>query len=164
MASIDRQEAGTPPDLFAQLHSEYRFTIDVCASAINHKLPCYLTKEDDALDADWSGERAWCNNPFDDIAPWLAHALEPELAVFLEPVRTDRWWWMRWRPLAEVHWFVGEKPDRRMQFVAPPGVKYSSNPFCLCLLCFGDGFEPGRERWRSSSTGRLLVPEDMPSC
>lgn len=156
MTSDLRNEAGTPPELFAQLQSEYGFTIDVCAVAHNAKLPDYLTPEDDALSCSWAGERVWCNPPFKSIQPFLEHALEPDVAVFLLPVRTDRIWWMRWRPLAEVHWFVGEAPHARIQYVAPPGIKYSSNAGCDCLLCFGNGFTPGRERWRSGRDGLLL--------
>lgn len=151
-----RQQAGTPQPIFDVLHAEYRFTIDVCACAWNAKLPRYVDRETDALTADWSGERAWCNNPYDDIPAWLAHALEPEIAVYLLPARTDRIWWLEWKPRAEVHWFVGQAPHRRLQFDAPPGVKYSSNPDCNALFCFGEGFEPGRERWRSGLTGEIL--------
>jgi site-specific DNA-methyltransferase (adenine-specific) len=158
-----RQEAGTPRPLFAVLHSEYGFTVDVCALPHNAKLPVYLTPEDDSLSASWAGERAWCNSPYDNIPAWLDHALEPIVAVYLLPVRTDREWWRRWKPLAEVHYFVGEKPHKRLQFEAPPGIKYSSNPDCNCLFCFGKGFTPTRERWRSGATGELLLDLPHPS-
>ena len=154
--SEERNEAGTPRALFDRLNAEYAFTIDVAAVAWNAKLPRYLTPADDALSCHWRGERAYINPPFKNIPPFLAHALEPDLAVFLLPVRSDREWWRRFKPLAEVHYFVGEAPHARVQYEPPPGIKYSSNATCDCLLCFGGSFTPGRELWRSGRTGELL--------
>ncbi len=156
MADDARQEAETPQRIFTALHKQYRFTIDICATDHNAKLPLFISKHEDALDNFvWTG-RVWCNPPYVLIPAWLEHAREPELAVFLLPVRSDRLWWMKYKPLAETHYFVGEKPHRRLQFKPPVGVKYSSNPACHCLMCFGEGFTPGAERWRSGLTGELL--------
>lgn len=152
----ERQEAGTPRHIFEVLHAEYGFTIDVCASDLNHKLPTYLTREDDCLSCSWAGERAWCNPTFDNIPPFLAHAEEPELVCYLLPVRADREWWRRWKPLAECHYFIGEKPHKRLQFEPPPGVEYSSNSMSNCLFLFGDGTTPGLELYRSGLTGERL--------
>jgi len=157
VASELRNEAGTPRQIFETLHAEYGFTVDVCASEWNHKLVPYITKEDDALGMHWGGTRAWCNNPFNDIPPWLAHANEPDFVAFLEPVRSDRIWWMRYKPLAEVHYFVGEKPHRRPQFEPPPGVTYPSNPFCIALMLFGDMATPGVEAYRCGITGERIT-------
>jgi hypothetical protein len=166
-ANLRRQEAGTPRLLFYQLQEEYHFTVDVCAVAHNAKLLPFVTPEQNALSMDWGclplskicywdAWRVWCNPPYDDIPRWLAHALEPEISVYLLPARTDREWFRRWKPLAEVHWFVGEKPHKRLQFEPPPGLQYSSNPDCHLLMCFGEGFVPGLERWRSGRTYELL--------
>ena len=151
-----RQCWGTPQDLFDVLHSEYRFTIDSCASPFNCKLDRYWTRADDALSQDWSGERVWCNPPYRDIPAWLAHAHEADLTVYLLPVRSDREWWRRYKPIAECHYFVGESPHCRVRFVAPPGVKPTSNPGIHCLLIFGAGATPGTEAWRSGRTGERL--------
>lgn len=151
-----RNEAGTPPDLFLTLHSEYLFTVDLCAVAHNHKLSDYLSPEDDALSLYWGGERGWCNPPYADIPAWLAKAYEPNFIAYLLPARTGRRWWQEWKPRAECHYFVGEKPERRIQFLPPPGVKYPSNPDCNVLFLFGEGTTPGLEVWRSGRTGRRL--------
>jgi hypothetical protein len=156
MSSVLRNEAGTPWEVFETLHREYRFTIDICATAENAKLPRYLTIEDDALTTDWSGERVWCNPPYRDIPPWLFHATEPELVAYLLPVRSDRRWWRAVKPRFECHYFEGEKPHRRMEFIPPPGIVYSSNPMCMCLLLFGEGTTPGLECFRSGLTGERL--------
>lgn len=162
MTRSERQEAGTPQALFATLHAEYRFTIDVCASHHNAKLHWYLTEKDDCLKRHWCGLqgrthiRIWCNPPYGNIPAFLAHAFEPEFSCYLLPVRTDRIWWMNWKPKAETHWFVGEKPHRRIQFEPPPGITYSSNPSCHCLFLFGKECIPGKEVWRSGRTGERL--------
>lgn len=151
-----RNQAGTPQALFDLLHAEYAFDVDVCAVEHNHKLPDYFTPEDDSLALDWSGLRVWCNPPYDNITPWLEHSTQPIFVAYFLPVRADRFWWQRWKPLAEVHYFVGEKPHKRIQFVAPPGIEYSSNSASNVLLLFGEGATPGLEVWRSGLTGERL--------
>lgn len=57
-------EWGTPPELIAALNLKAD-TLDVCASAENHKFPQYWTKEDDCLEKDWPREQwCWMNPPF----------------------------------------------------------------------------------------------------
>jgi len=154
-----RNEAGTPAALFRVLHEEYKFTVDVCASPHNAKLPGYWSVEDNGLAMPWEGHRVWCNPPYRDITPWVNRGPEAELAVFLLPSRTDRFWWMRWKPLVECHYFVGEKPERRIQFVRPPGVppeEWKSNSMSNVLFVVGAEAIPGKEVWRSGIDGRRL--------
>lgn len=146
-----RQLAGTPRNIFRQLHSEYHFTVDAAALPFNAKLERHWTPEDDGQSQDWEPERVWNNPPYDDIAPWVKKAKTALFAALLLPVRTDRAWFQRCG--AEIHFFVG-----RMAFEAPPGVKYTSNPDCNMLLLFGQGTVPGRVRFRCSQTG-LLLPD-----
>lgn len=154
--NYERQEAGTPRDLFDVLNRQYWFDMDVCANEYNHKLPKYIDRATDSLTQSWKGMRAWCNPPFDNIPAWLGKWWEPDFAAYLLPVRTDRMWWAQYKPRAECHYFLGERPHRRVKFEPPPGVKYSANPGCNCLLLFGGEVTPGRERWRSGRTGELL--------
>lgn len=94
---VDDRE--TDPAMFAELHSRFRFTLDVAASPHNAKLPRYFTAEDNGLEQSWSGERVWCNPPYSDIAPWVAKAWNEmlfgcELVVMLLPAnRTEQAWW-----------------------------------------------------------------------
>lgn len=82
-------EYGTPLAIYAALNKEFRFDMDVCASARNYKHKKYLTKKEDALNPDtkW-GKRNFCNPPYSDIQPWYERAVmevinNDALTVFL---------------------------------------------------------------------------------
>jgi len=55
---------GVPDELWEELNNEFGFTVDVCASHINHKCPHYYTKEEDGLQQDWRGEVVWCHRAY----------------------------------------------------------------------------------------------------
>ena len=55
----------TPPDIWEQLSTEFEFTLDACASDMNHLLPKYYTAEDSALEKDWTDEVAYIHPLFD---------------------------------------------------------------------------------------------------
>lgn len=109
---------GTDQVLFADLHAEFLFTIDVAADSTNHRVARYYTEKEDGLKQDWSGERVWCNPPYSFIDPWVAKAArrEAQVAVLMLPVRTDRPWWHehiwdaernRPRDGVEIRWALG---------------------------------------------------------
>lgn len=66
-----RQDWGTPQKLYDKLNAEFGFTLDSCAHAGNAKCSRYFTAETDGLAQDWSGEVAFMNPPYDNIAPWV---------------------------------------------------------------------------------------------
>lgn len=70
----------TPPEIFAALHKEFDFKIDVAASDANHLLPTYFTEKDNALTQSWSPPLfdgyVWCNPPYSDITPWVLKAAD----------------------------------------------------------------------------------------
>jgi site-specific DNA-methyltransferase (adenine-specific) len=112
-----RDEWETPPDLFAVLHAEFNFDIDVCASAANAKLPCFITKELDGLVRPWHGT-FWMNPPYSDPGPWCKKAhemmLEGMTGVALLPVATDtKYFHAHVLDVADEVRF----PDRRLRFV-----------------------------------------------
>ena len=86
----------TPPELFAALDAEFRFTLDVCATPANAKCSRFFTEAQDGLAQSWAGERCWCNPPFSDIGSWVekTYISGAALVVMLVPAtRTEQPWW-----------------------------------------------------------------------
>ena len=64
----------TPQDLFDKLNAEFRFTLDVCATADNAKCLRYYTPEQDGLSQPWEGI-VWCNPPYGrGVGAWVQRA------------------------------------------------------------------------------------------
>ena len=84
----------TPQALFDELDNEFGFTLDPCATHLNHKCEKYYTKEDDGLSKDWSGETVFCNPPYGrELIDWVkkcySEAGKGATVVMLIPARTD---------------------------------------------------------------------------
>lgn len=99
-ADAEKDERYTPRWLFDPLNLEFRFNLDVCATAESAKCPRFFTQALDGLTKSWAGERAWCNPPWSNIAPWVEKAREEmragcDLVVHMVPTRTDQDWWQR---------------------------------------------------------------------
>lgn len=93
----------TPQWLFDELDEEFRFTLDPCADATNHKCDKYFTKEQDGLSQDWGGETVFCNPPYGkEIVLWAKKCREEveigtcPCVVMLVPARTDTKWFHDW--------------------------------------------------------------------
>jgi len=91
--SSDSAEWETPWELFNQLNDEFGFTLDVCATPENAKVPNFYTKADDALKLRWRGT-CWMNPPYGrDIGKWISKAWGESFfgatVVCLLPARTD---------------------------------------------------------------------------
>lgn len=96
----DANDRWTPAAIFEPLHAEFRFTIDVAASARNAKCARFFDAAQNGLVQSWAGERVWCNPPYSDLRPWVEKALRETreggcpLAVLLLPAtRTEQAWW-----------------------------------------------------------------------
>jgi len=95
----DSPEWGTPQWLFDLLHQEFRFELDVCATAENAKCKRYFTQDDDGLLKDWAPRRCWMNPPYGgEIGGWMQKAVQESkkgaLVACLIPARPDtNWWW-----------------------------------------------------------------------
>ena len=106
-------EYSTPLRLIQPLIKEFRLTTDVCASADNHKLPKYWTKEDNALTKAWEGN-CWMNPPFSrDLNKWVRKACKDSrkyqgTKVCLVPVRSNTKWWAEVTKFAEIRFIDGE--------------------------------------------------------
>jgi phage N-6-adenine-methyltransferase len=91
----------TPDGLFVDLHREFSFTVDACASPENALLPRYWTEGDEGLMQPWQGERVWMNPPYGpQVRRWMekawTEARSAELIVALVAARTDTEWWHRY--------------------------------------------------------------------
>ena len=88
----------TPDDLFFRLNKVYKFTIDVCASDDNKKLPVFFSAEENGLAQQWNGS-VWMNPPYGSgIESWVRKAYQASrsagtIVVALLPARTDTAWW-----------------------------------------------------------------------
>jgi phage N-6-adenine-methyltransferase len=121
----------TPRELFAELHDEFGFTLDVCGSHESACLARYWTERDEALLRSWEDERVFCNPPYGrQIGRWLdkiwTEAAHAALIVALVPSRTDTAWWHDYAMTAtEIRFLRGrlrfERPaaDPRRGGIAP---------------------------------------------
>lgn len=101
MFSRKSDEWGTPRDFFDRYHAEFKFTIDGAASSDHRLLDRHLGPGspygEDALLADWSGERVYINPPYSQCAEFVEKAVT-ECSVndvpscILVPARTDTRW------------------------------------------------------------------------
>jgi phage N-6-adenine-methyltransferase len=132
--SSAKENWATPPDLFADLHREFGFALDVCAESWNAKLPRYFTEADDALKQEWKGV-CWMNPPYGrKIGHFMRKAYQSAQAgatvVCLVPARTDVRWWQFTHYAAEIRWII-----RRVRFLKDNG-KGASAPFPSAIVVF----------------------------
>ena len=100
--SSDSDDWWTPQWVFDMLDQEFGFEVDVCASAENAKCQRFFSREDNALDQEWTGV-CWMNPPYgrsgdQGIYQWMQKAHQSAQAgatvVCFVPARTDtQWWW-----------------------------------------------------------------------
>lgn len=129
--SSQRMDWATPRGIFADLHAEFGFTIDVCALAASACLPRFWTPSDDALLRSWEGERAFMNPPYGrEIRRWVEKARTEAghaLVVGLLPCRTDTAWWHdNVMPAREIRFLRG-----RLSF---EGANGKDAPFPSCVV------------------------------
>lgn len=116
-------EWGTPAELFGPLNDEFRFDLDVCASAVNAKCERYFTADDNGLWQPWAPARCWMNPPYGAATREWAHKAFLEsargaLVVGLIPARTDTGWFHQYvvKAGAEIRFVRSrvrfELPDR----------------------------------------------------
>ncbi len=102
--SSNRDDWETPPELFAALDQEFRFTLDVCATPETAKCTDYFTPADDGLSRPWIAPRGgavFCNPPYSRRTKdnpgqeaWIRKAAGEgqrpgAVVVLLIPARTD---------------------------------------------------------------------------
>ena len=127
----ERQDWETPQFLFDGLNAEFRFELDVCATAENTKCRRFLTRKDDALSQRWEGV-CWMNPPYGrEIERWVRKAFESAQSgatvVCLVPARKDTGWWHRDVMRGEIRYLRG-----RLKF----GRSANSAPFPSAIVIF----------------------------
>ncbi|WP_027717409.1 DNA N-6-adenine-methyltransferase [Desulfovirgula thermocuniculi] len=126
----------TPQELFARLHAEFGFTLDVCARPWNAKCTRYFSPEQNGLIQEWAPETCWMNPPYGrEISRWVRKAWEEAqkgaTVVCLLPSRTDTAWWHEYvMRAAEIRFIRG-----RLHF---EGAKNGA-PFPSCVVVFRPG-------------------------
>ena len=155
----------TPDSLWAQLHAEYRFNLDVAASVDNTKLPAFFDAGTDALSRPWgylgAPARVWCNPPYNpkgESARWLQKGLEEAargvFSVFLVPMSSSVGWFNDLViPYAEWHTFRG-----RVAFIDPvPGHERMSPKQDNLLVIFDpQSTVVGHAAVRDAKNGKVL--------
>jgi site-specific DNA-methyltransferase (adenine-specific) len=131
----NKDDWGTPENLFNELNNKYHFTVDVASNDQNHKCNRYYTIKEDGLKQDWSNEIVWCNPPYGrEIGQWIKKAYESKntKSVFLIPARTDTKWF---------HNYIYKKDNIKVEFLKGrlkfegEGLKNSA-PFPSMLVYF----------------------------
>ncbi len=95
------EEWPTPQAFFESLNSEFRFTLDPCATRGNAKCLRFYTKKDDGLAQSWGAHRVFCNPPYGKaMRQWARKCYEAStlgaLVVLLAHARTDTRWFHDW--------------------------------------------------------------------
>ncbi len=134
--SSAKEDWGTPDWFFDAVNAVWRFTLDAAASAENHKVDRYFTKEQDGLAQSWKGERVFLNPPYSrGMGQWMRKCYEESrqpgtIVVALVPARTDNSWWQTWvlGRATHIHFVRG-----RIKFV---GAEHGA-PFPSALITYG---------------------------
>ena len=139
-----RDEAGTPWDLFHVFdHMAGGFNCDVCANARNHKCPNYIDALMDGFETPWH-QRNWCNPPYSSgsILPWIhkatKEARQGRFTYMLLPASIETKWFKELLRVASQILILSP----RVNFIPPPGVKYSGNGFVSCVAIIRPGGAP----------------------
>ena len=97
--SMQTNEWTTPQDLYDELNTEFKFTLDPCCTIESAKCDKFYTKKENGLIQDWSEDIVFMNPPYGrEIPKWIEKAYKESLngaiVVCLIPARTDtRYWW-----------------------------------------------------------------------
>lgn len=107
------QEWSTPKWLFDQLHEEFDFELDACATASIAKCDRFFSQQEDAFMHRWAPS-TFLNPPYgSSLKRWIRKAYEESvrgaLVVMLLPARTDVEWFHRYClcPGVEIRFLKG---------------------------------------------------------
>lgn len=124
----------------------FHFDIDVCASAENAKCPLFITEEMDSFKTSWWNPKglecigpddylqsAFCNPGFASPLRWHKRAFE-QCQDTADTIRAAcvlgvQWASQEWAEFAYNNTLMIIHLSPRIQYLAPPGVKQSSNNY-----------------------------------
>jgi len=151
----EKNSWGTDPLVFAALNSEFNFSLDAAASDKNHLVANYLTKEDNALNIDWSNcmdeykhinnnKNVFLNPPYGRgfIRKFMNKAIEEKTkgvtTVMLVPATLDA----QWLPIQDIS-EIRIITKGRLSFMHPiTGKKIAGNTKGSCLIVFSPSTSP----------------------
>ena len=125
----------TPRWLFRALDDEFRFTLDVAASAHNAKCEKYFDAETNGLLQSWQNQVVWCNPPYESehLQAWMSKAWNECkkncTAVLLVPCKTDQAWFHDVALRGEIRFIKG-----RVKFIGST----DTAPFPSMVVIFRD--------------------------
>ena len=116
----------TPDALYDTLDEEFHFCCDVCANPDNARHPCFFSKDNSCLEAQWPRGCCWMNPPYGrDIGTFLQKAVteskKGSTVVCLLPSRTDTVWWHTYVKdvASEVRFIKGRLRFKGARYAAP---------------------------------------------
>jgi phage N-6-adenine-methyltransferase len=141
-----KQDYETPPALLRSVEARFgKLAWDLAATDENAKAQRYYTPAQDSLASNWSeiSGVAWCNPPFDPIAPWLKKAAS---------VRDRAGWTLVLAPAAVgSEWFAEHVERKAYVLTLRPRVAFvgmkDGYPRDLMIAAYGYGLS-GFETWR----------------
>jgi phage N-6-adenine-methyltransferase len=104
----------TPPELWTQLHTEFKFTLDTCSSDKNHLCETYFTMDTDGLESDWGTHTAYVHPMYDRHLPkWVKKCAERTegVSVMLLPASTHT---------VYFHKYIWKNPKCEIRFLPCP--------------------------------------------
>lgn len=127
----------TPKDLFKLFDNVFHFDLDAYADESN-ALCADFNSEAEPGKFSWTDRIVFANPPFTLArqAVKLAVLETPELAVLVLPVSDNSQWFHKYGSAASMIL----RPNKRIQFDPPPGVKKSTNRGDTQILIYVKGF------------------------
>ena len=126
----------TPKKFYDQLHKEFNFTLDPCATPESAKCENYYTIIENGLIQDWDNHTVFVNPPYGrDIKNWIKKCYEESLkgivVVALIPARTDTRYWHDYifNKAKDIRFLRG-----RIKFEKEDGTTGDSAPFPSAII------------------------------
>ena len=162
MMTSDSGEWETPQELFNELNEIFGFTLDVCATEGNAKIPgSFISPEQDAFKVPWNSPVCWNNPPYGrSIGKWITRSREQSekqenTVVVLIPARVETKWFQEIFSYASLICFV----RGRLKFTIPNGDDNSA-PFPSAIVVFSSGDLDDSTYESMTAFGNVIDPRE----